>query len=66
MKKKILAFTGIGVVALTLIFSCTMMDNCCGGNDKKTTTDVCGHCGGSSCDKNCSVNPQADSTKMNK
>jgi hypothetical protein len=66
MKKKILAFAGIGALALTLVLSCTMIDKCCGGNDKKTTAGVCGNCGGSSCDKNCSANPHADSTKMNK
>ncbi|OGS77816.1 MAG: hypothetical protein A3D31_12565 [Candidatus Fluviicola riflensis] len=66
MKKKILAFAGIGVLALTLIFSCTMMEKCCSGNNKNTTAGVCGNCGGTSCDKNCSANPQADSTKMNK
>lgn len=66
MKKKILTFSGISVVALTLIFSCTMMEKCCGGNNKQTNADVCGHCGGTSCDKNCSANPKVDSTKMNK
>jgi len=66
MNKKILVFTGIGVLVLTMIFSCTMIDKCCRGNDKKTTTEACSHCDTATCNKNCTANPYADSTKMNK
>lgn len=64
MKKKILALSALLTIVLLVIFSCTMIEKCCGTDKVKTTAGSCGNCGKTSCTEKCSSNTTADSTKI--